>query len=201
MGSGSSHHHNEPPLRNTMDNMPVNFPDINHIVFNGIPKMMQVADDMHVMTQAIVDLKNLTILAGCVSVVGIGLFLLLKFMSVRRNRVRRRRKFQNHMDSERSSLNRTYRQYTQKPLDWNHNKFEHKVDLEKLILEHSSSSHGSQSQQHTPPAVNSKRNAIDYHQVERTPPPTSGQTIPNGTVLKRLDPVKLVIDDVPYVDN
>ncbi|KAI6243912.1 hypothetical protein M3Y99_00058300 [Aphelenchoides fujianensis] len=207
MGTTHSSHHSEPPRPMEMS---VPFPDINNIVFNGIPKMMLVADDLHTMTQAIVDLKNYTLVAGGITIVGIILFMILKLLNSRRGRVRRRRRLPHHTDSEQSSLNRTYRSYSQKPLDWHPTQAstrrkQHEVDMEKL-LEHSSSSHGSQSQQHTPPAIASKRCGVDFH-PERTPPPLA-QSLPTangGTVgLKRLDPVKLVIndiEDVAYVDR
>jgi len=164
--------------------------------------MMQVADDMHVLSQAVTDMRNLTYCLSFIMLIGMIVFLVLKCLQGRTGKMRRRRRLQNHTDSEQSSLNRPYRQYTQKPLDWNH---QHKIDMEKL-LEHSSSSHGSQ---HTPPSITPKH-IPDFHVVERTPPPVL-QTTPlpitnhtaNGTALKfqRLDPIKLMVDEVPYMDN
>jgi len=213
MGTTTSHHHHlDTPL--AMD-QPM-YTDFN-LIFKSIPKMLQVADDMHVLSQAVTDMRNLTYALSLMMLLGMCAFLVLKCLQGRRGKSRRRRRLQNHTDSEQSSLNRPYRQYTQKPLDWNHH---HKVDMEKL-LEHSSSSHGSQ--QHTPPAITPKR-IPDFHIVERTPPPVM-QTTPlptqtqNGNIkhthytkylfnddpshdnskteMKRLDPVKLMIDELP----
>ncbi|KAM3725596.1 Bile salt-activated lipase [Dirofilaria immitis] len=37
------------------------YPDMNYIFFRGIPKMIQVADDVHRLTDYIMDLRNMTI--------------------------------------------------------------------------------------------------------------------------------------------
>ncbi|VDN07407.1 unnamed protein product [Thelazia callipaeda] len=58
-----------------MDHQP--YPDMN-VIFKGIPKMIQVADDMHRMTEYIMDLRNMIFALVCLLVVGMFLFLLLK---------------------------------------------------------------------------------------------------------------------------
>ncbi|KAI6191428.1 hypothetical protein M3Y97_00227100 [Aphelenchoides bicaudatus] len=194
MGTTSSHHHSM-DSHMAMEHQPI-YPDMN-VIFKGIPKMMQVADDMRTLSNAVVDMRNLTYALSFMMLLGMCMFLVLKCLQTRRGKTRRRRRLQNHTDSEQSSLNRPYRQYTQKPLDWNHHQ-QTKIDMEKL-LEHSSSSHGSQ---HTPPSITPKH-IPDFHVVERTPPPlqtTTPLNTQNGGI-KRLDPIKLMIDEVPYADN
>ncbi|CAD5235780.1 unnamed protein product [Bursaphelenchus xylophilus] len=181
MGSANSHHP-EPPM--AME-QPLPYPDMN-VIFKGIPKMMQVADDMHVLTEAITDMRNMTLGMVLISMVGMCIFLVLKYMQTRRNSLRRRRRLQNQTDSERSSLTRPYRQYNQKPMEWTH----HKVDMDKLLENNSS-----QSSTHTPPGALPKARVGDF--TDRVTPPLANGTAP----LKRLDPVKLMIDEVPYVDS
>ncbi|KAH7728050.1 Protein F46C8.3 [Aphelenchoides avenae] len=154
MGSSNSHH--PQPLQ--MQEQPPPYPDMN-VIFKGIPKMMQVADDMHVMTSAIVDLRNITVGLSAMSVFGIIMFLILRYLNHKRGSRRRRRLQTMESDSGQSSLGRPYRQFTQKSNDWSH-----KVDMDRLI-EHQ----GNQ----TPPPNQTKTRAIAAHAYnqERTPPP------------------------------
>ncbi|VDK29611.1 unnamed protein product [Gongylonema pulchrum] len=71
-----------------MDHQP--YPDMN-VIFRGIPKMIQVADDMHRMTNYIMDLRNMTIGLVCLSVVGMILFLIMKLAQGRSSAARRKR--------------------------------------------------------------------------------------------------------------
>jgi hypothetical protein len=161
-----------------LQEQPPPYPDMN-VIFKGIPKMMQVADDMHVMTSAIVDLRNITVGLSLMSVFGMILFLILKYVQGKRSH-RRRRRLQT-VESEQSSLSRPYRQFTQKSNDWSH-----KVDMDRLIDHHENNSMPSATKARAP-----STNAYN----ERTPPP-------NGSIpVKQLDPVKLVIDEVPYADH
>ncbi|EFO21192.1 hypothetical protein LOAG_07301 [Loa loa] len=54
------------------------YPDMNYIFFKGIPKMIQVADDMHRMTDYIMDLRNMTIGFVCFLFMGALIFLFLR---------------------------------------------------------------------------------------------------------------------------
>uniref|UniRef100_A0A915Q7D5 Uncharacterized protein n=1 Tax=Setaria digitata TaxID=48799 RepID=A0A915Q7D5_9BILA len=71
-----------------MDHQP--YPDMN-VIFKSIPKMMQVADDMHRMTNYIMDLRNMTIGLVCLSIIGMLLFLIMKFAQGRNSVSRRKR--------------------------------------------------------------------------------------------------------------
>ncbi|VDK49058.1 unnamed protein product [Anisakis simplex] len=87
------------------------YPDMN-VIFKGIPKMMQVADDMHRMTNYIMDLRNMTVGLVCLSVIGVFLFLILKFAQGRNSAARRKREIGRrnevfeHLDLDDRSLTR-----------------------------------------------------------------------------------------------
>ncbi|EFO82296.1 hypothetical protein CRE_00522 [Caenorhabditis remanei] len=91
MGSGQSMNHNPGDM---MDHH--QYPDMN-MIFKGIPKMIQVADDMHRMTDYIMDLRNLTIAVLGISVLGMIGFLILKIVHNKRSG-RKRRSFQRQME-------------------------------------------------------------------------------------------------------
>ncbi|KAL3121995.1 hypothetical protein niasHT_008589 [Heterodera trifolii] len=111
MGNGNSHHQtathyldpaiiHEPP--------PAPYPDMN-MIFKSIPKMMQVADDMHRMSNYIMDLRNMMFACSVLSVFGIMMFVLMKYLHGRKSGTTRRRQRRNHNnhrsdDSEQSSL-------------------------------------------------------------------------------------------------
>lgn len=57
--------------------------------------MMQVADDMHVLSQAVIDLRNLTYALSFISLIGMCLFLIMKCLQNRKGKTRRRRRLQN----------------------------------------------------------------------------------------------------------
>ncbi|CAG9535404.1 unnamed protein product [Cercopithifilaria johnstoni] len=52
------------------------YPDMNYIFFKGVPKMIQVVDDMHRTSDYITDLRNMTIGFACLSFMGALIFLL-----------------------------------------------------------------------------------------------------------------------------
>ncbi|KAK0413141.1 hypothetical protein QR680_006622 [Steinernema hermaphroditum] len=64
-------------------------PDMNAVVYQGVRKMLLVADDMHRMTGYIRDLRNMTVLLGLISIVGGLIFLFVFFKSDRRTTSRR----------------------------------------------------------------------------------------------------------------
>ncbi|RCN40685.1 hypothetical protein ANCCAN_13388 [Ancylostoma caninum] len=86
MGSGSSSHQNNQDLMEHHHQ----YPDMN-MIFKGIPKMIQVADDMHRMTDYIMDLRNMTIGLVIISVIGVCGFLLLRLVQGRSSSRRRKR--------------------------------------------------------------------------------------------------------------
>lgn len=111
MGSSQSMNHNPGDM---MDHH--QYPDMN-MIFKGIPKMiqvrlnlkensgfehLQVADDMHRMTDYIMDLRNLTIAVLAISVVGLICFLILKMVHNKSSR-RKRRSIQRQVPSEKGS--------------------------------------------------------------------------------------------------
>ncbi|VDM41769.1 unnamed protein product [Toxocara canis] len=59
------------------------YPDMNVIFFKGIPKLMQVADDMHRMADCVSDFRTLTYGAIVVSIIGSIAFLVMKFTNKR----------------------------------------------------------------------------------------------------------------------
>uniref|UniRef100_A0A0R3RXT1 Transmembrane protein n=1 Tax=Elaeophora elaphi TaxID=1147741 RepID=A0A0R3RXT1_9BILA len=61
------------------------YPDMNYIFLKGIPKMIQVADDMHRMTDYIMDLRNMTIGFACFSFMGVLIFLFLRQIQKRKS--------------------------------------------------------------------------------------------------------------------
>ncbi|TKR80837.1 hypothetical protein L596_014834 [Steinernema carpocapsae] len=104
------------------------YPDMN-MIFKGIPKMMQVADDMHRMTDYIQDLRNMTLALGVLSFIGMFFFLLIKLKGNRR----RSRRRQYAMQAQRPMP------YTPEP--WERSNSNHKIDMEKLRLSQSGSHH------------------------------------------------------------
>ncbi|OZC10341.1 hypothetical protein X798_02648 [Onchocerca flexuosa] len=59
------------------------YPDMNNIFFKSVPKMIQIADDMHRMTDYIMDLRNMTIGLVCFSFIGAMIFLFLRHIKKR----------------------------------------------------------------------------------------------------------------------
>jgi hypothetical protein len=94
MGNVGSHSHHDDRQMPMMNPEFQSYPDMN-VIFKGIPKMMQVADDMHILTQAITDMRNMTFGLGLITMVGMLLFVALKCMQGRRGNLRRRRRFHN----------------------------------------------------------------------------------------------------------
>ncbi|CAJ0563495.1 unnamed protein product, partial [Mesorhabditis spiculigera] len=65
------------------------YPDMN-MIFKGIPKMIQVADDMHRMTNYIMDLRNMTAVLMVISAIGCVGFLIMRAASRKGSKRRRR---------------------------------------------------------------------------------------------------------------
>ncbi|CAG9540105.1 unnamed protein product [Cercopithifilaria johnstoni] len=92
MGGGNSTPKSDP----MMDHQP--YPDMN-VIFKSIPKMLQVADDMHRMTNYVMDLRNMTIGLVCLLIVGVFLFLIVKLSQSRGSASRRKRELKHHFES------------------------------------------------------------------------------------------------------
>uniref|UniRef100_A0AC35TK57 Protein with signal anchor n=1 Tax=Rhabditophanes sp. KR3021 TaxID=114890 RepID=A0AC35TK57_9BILA len=120
MGSSNSHHQMPEPMM--MEQQP--YPDLNQLL-KGIPKMVQVADDMHRMTNYINDMRNMTFVFMLFSALGVMVILVCRILSVRRKRRSKKRIVQQQY--EQNSLPHRYNSY--EPHNWERvHKF---TDLEK----------------------------------------------------------------------
>ncbi|KAE9417569.1 hypothetical protein Angca_001643, partial [Angiostrongylus cantonensis] len=137
MGSGSSSHQNQ----DLMDHHH-QYPDMN-MIFKGIPKMIQltnhcwcdmfyVADDMHRMTDYIMDLRNMTFGLVIISVIGVCCFLLLRLLQGRSSHRRRKRSILRHVKEGYPHTNRYYYQSQYAPEPWDRPKstFSHQSHIE-----------------------------------------------------------------------
>nr|CAD2171626.1 unnamed protein product [Meloidogyne enterolobii] len=245
MGGSSSHmqppamleHHQLPPslIHDTtpfQTQQQYQFPDMNQI-FKGIPKMLQVADDMHRMSNYIQDLRNMMFICSLFTIIGLFLFILLKFLQNRKGARRRRRNTntQNNSSLSVSRPSNNYRHYhSAKPID----NWTHKIEMDRM-LDSTSTRHtnltpqhgahgtiGSHGGSHGAIMLNNKAaiasssspehqhhyNSLHLHEQHQT---SSGVATPSHTPtqitgqsngqLKRLDPVKLIVDEMPYADN
>ncbi|VDK61669.1 unnamed protein product [Onchocerca ochengi] len=180
---------NSTPKTDTMmDHQP--YPDMN-VIFKSIPKMMQVADDMHRMTNYIMDLRNMTIGLVCLSIIGTFLFLIIKVAQSRSNFARQKRELGQRIESlEDRSLPRHHSHYGAYHgyLDSWHESRNQKsgslgatmIDIEKIPMNQSQN--------------NSSLNGTTTTALE-TP------NLLNGHAHKRLEPVKLMVEDLPYADT
>uniref|UniRef100_A0A7E4VJ20 Conserved plasma membrane protein n=1 Tax=Panagrellus redivivus TaxID=6233 RepID=A0A7E4VJ20_PANRE len=157
-------------------------PDFNDIFHKGVPKMMQVADDMHRMTNYIGDLRNMTLGLAVISAVGVVLFVIMKWHNGRR-RSRRRRNYQQNPEngaySANSSLSRPCHSYPQKPSsDWSH----------KNKLEYPDNS--------PPHAIQPK---TEFNFDDRTAPvtTTSASNVPNGGHMMNVSSKGFAYTDTP----
>uniref|UniRef100_A0A0K0ER11 Uncharacterized protein n=1 Tax=Strongyloides stercoralis TaxID=6248 RepID=A0A0K0ER11_STRER len=89
------------------------YPDLN-LILRGVPKMIQVADDMHRMTNYIKDLRDMLLISVFISFIGILLFLMCKIATNRKRRRNRKRTIVQQY--EQSSLGRRYIPY--EPQSW-----------------------------------------------------------------------------------
>ncbi|KAL3990358.1 hypothetical protein ACH3XW_31415 [Acanthocheilonema viteae] len=133
-----------PKSDSLMDHQP--YPDMN-VIFKSIPKMVQVADDMHRMTNYIMDLRNMTIGLVCLSVVGVFLFLIMKLSQGRSGAARRKRDLGHRIEAleDRSLPRHTHYGAYHGYLDSWHDSRSHKVgnvgatviDIEKIPMNQS----------------------------------------------------------------
>ncbi|GMT05356.1 hypothetical protein PENTCL1PPCAC_27530 [Pristionchus entomophagus] len=134
MGSSSSHP--SPDMGYSDHHQPAYGMDMNALFRDGIPRMIKVADDMHRMTNYIMDLRNMTLGLVAISVIGVLGFLLLRFAS-NRNRRRRRLSRHHHEDGPHAStLPRYYNyqsQYGPEPWDRPKSTFSHHSIEEKKL--------------------------------------------------------------------
>uniref|UniRef100_A0A914YP83 Uncharacterized protein n=1 Tax=Panagrolaimus superbus TaxID=310955 RepID=A0A914YP83_9BILA len=156
---GNTYSSSPPEPAPMMDNPGYPMPDFNNIFHKGVPKMMQVTDDLHRMTDYIMDLRNMMIGLALLSIVGVLMFLILKWNNGRRTN--RGRKRLNEYSSEHSSLSRPYRTYPQKSVDWTLH--HHNMNMEKL-LDHSGN------------------NSPPHNKIEFQHEPGTNANIPNGNM-------------------
>ncbi|KAL6724625.1 hypothetical protein Aduo_019496 [Ancylostoma duodenale] len=128
MGSSSSSHQNNQDLMEHHHQ----YPDMN-MIFKGIPKMIQVADDMHRMTDYIMDLRNMTIGLVIISVIGVCGFLLLRLVQGRSSSRRRKRSLIRQPEEGYPHMNRYYYQSQYAPEPWDRPKstFSHQSHIEE----------------------------------------------------------------------
>lgn len=81
----------------------VQFPDLN-ILFKSVPKMMQVADDMHRMADYIMDMRNMLLGMSAITMVGVCLFVVLRYLQSKR-KTKRTQRHRNQRNSENSNDN------------------------------------------------------------------------------------------------
>uniref|UniRef100_A0AC35FHN0 Uncharacterized protein n=1 Tax=Panagrolaimus sp. PS1159 TaxID=55785 RepID=A0AC35FHN0_9BILA len=98
MGNVFSSQPEPAPLTETPEQMP----DFNNLFQQGVPKMMQVADDVHRMTDYVRDFRNMMVGIVLLSIIGALIFLFLQCRNGKQRRSNRGRLF--HSSSERSSL-------------------------------------------------------------------------------------------------
>uniref|UniRef100_A0AAF5PKR1 Uncharacterized protein n=1 Tax=Wuchereria bancrofti TaxID=6293 RepID=A0AAF5PKR1_WUCBA len=179
---------NSTPKSDTMmDHQP--YPDMN-VIFKSIPKMMQVADDMHRMTNYIMDLRNMTLALVCLTVIGVFLFLIVKLTQRRSSAARRKRELGHRIESleDRSLPRHTHYGAYHGYLDSWHDSRNQKVsgvgatviDIEKMPM-------------------NQSRDNSSHNETTTTPLETPN--LLNGHAHKRSEPVKLVVEDLPYADS
>uniref|UniRef100_A0A915C575 Uncharacterized protein n=1 Tax=Parascaris univalens TaxID=6257 RepID=A0A915C575_PARUN len=152
------------------------YPDMN-VIFKGIPKMMQVADDMHRMTDYIMDLRNMTVGLVCLSMVGVFLFLIMKFAQARNSASRRKREIGRHnenMDDHSLPRHHTshYGTYQGYPDPWQETRTKSSsatIDMEKVQMSVN------------PMSIDGERSLEQSPRINDT---RAMQTLPNGHMLK-----------------
>ncbi|CAI4225495.1 unnamed protein product [Auanema sp. JU1783] len=130
MGGTSSMYQQHPQELNMMDQH--SLVDIRSIV-NGIPKMMQVADDMHRMTDYIMDLRNMTLGLVAISLIGVIGFLILRAVNGRTGRSRRKRSILRQVEEGYPPMPRYYYQSQYAPEPWDRPKstFSHHSQMDE----------------------------------------------------------------------
>uniref|UniRef100_A0A8R1DIQ4 Uncharacterized protein n=1 Tax=Caenorhabditis japonica TaxID=281687 RepID=A0A8R1DIQ4_CAEJA len=181
------------------------YPDMN-MIFKGIPKMIQVADDMHRMTDYIMDLRNLTIAVLAISVVGLLCFLILKIVHNKSSR-RKRRSIQRQIeDGYPPAAPRYYYSSQYAPEPWDRPKHTYSPSIEeKKQLECRNNSpefKGNGSVNYKPYANDSSEISPEIEKKTSISNDMGHRGASTANVPKRsLDPVKLLVGDLPYVDS
>ncbi|GMR30507.1 hypothetical protein PMAYCL1PPCAC_00702, partial [Pristionchus mayeri] len=242
MGSSSSSHQPPPDMSYNDHHQPAYGMDMNAIFRDGIPRMLKVADDMHRMTNYIMDLRNMTIGLMAISAVGVIGFLLLRFAHGRRRR-RRLSRHSHHEDGPHpATLPRYYNyqsQYGPEPWDRPKSTFSHHSIEEKKL--HDAGTRSSPHDDRKPPngTINTYKQytpiggggGADHDSSDDSRggggmndsfPSSRATTVPNnnnhGTVpnpmlitqaatpppisqKRSLEPIKLMVEDLPYADT
>ncbi|CAI2357458.1 unnamed protein product [Caenorhabditis sp. 36 PRJEB53466] len=200
MGSSQSLNHNPGDM---MDHH--QYPDMN-MIFKGIPKMIQVADDMHRMTDYIMDLRNLTIAVLAISIVGLLCFLVLKMVHNKSSR-RKRRSIQRQIEEGYPPAAPRYyypSQYAPEPWDRPKHTYSPSIDEKKQLDCRNSSPEfkGNGSVNYKPYTNESTEISPEVEKKTSLSNDMSHRGAATANVPKRsLDPIKLVVGDLPYVDS
>uniref|UniRef100_A0AC35GKU0 Uncharacterized protein n=1 Tax=Panagrolaimus sp. PS1159 TaxID=55785 RepID=A0AC35GKU0_9BILA len=80
---------NPPPEPTPLSDSPEQMPHFNNLFQEGVPKMMQVTDDLHRMADYMRDLRNM--MNGLLTIIGILIFFILKYRNGKQKQKRRRR--------------------------------------------------------------------------------------------------------------
>uniref|UniRef100_A0A0N5BNH4 Protein RIC-3-like n=1 Tax=Strongyloides papillosus TaxID=174720 RepID=A0A0N5BNH4_STREA len=178
-----------------MDQHP--YPDLN-LILRGVPKMIQVADDMHRMTNYIKDLRDMLLISVFISFIGIMLFLICKIVGNRKRRRNRKRTMVQQY--EQSSLGRRYLPY--EPQSWERiHKF---GDHEKNQITRSGTpqdfGHTSNSTHNN--NILSSTTTTSTNCTEKSQMPLMGnQHVTNVPLLKKCEPVNLLYDKLRHIDS
>ncbi|CAJ0934549.1 unnamed protein product, partial [Mesorhabditis belari] len=200
------------------------YPDMN-MIFKGIPKMIQVADDMHRMTNYIMDLRNMTIILIIISAIGIVGFLIIRAAS-RNNQKRRRRSIRaeegmmaayppgpypryfypgyppavDTWDRPKSTFshhsNHADQLEEKKPVDSRNS-----PETAKLNGHVGSSTYKSFSQDDSVLAMDQSEKKLPSLLTNSTPSDVPAYRAPTGAHKRPLESVKLIVEDLPYADS
>uniref|UniRef100_A0AC35GQ56 Uncharacterized protein n=1 Tax=Panagrolaimus sp. PS1159 TaxID=55785 RepID=A0AC35GQ56_9BILA len=104
---------NPPPKPTPLSDTSEQMPDFDNLFQEGIPKMMRVTDDLHRMVDYIRDLRNMMVGLALLTIIGILIFLILKYRNgkqkQKRRRLSNRGKYRfNDIRSEHSSIGNRY---------------------------------------------------------------------------------------------
>ncbi|MFH4974226.1 hypothetical protein AB6A40_000935 [Gnathostoma spinigerum] len=187
MGVGSSAPKPQPIMEHHQP-----YPDMN-VIFKGIPKMMQVADDMHRMTNYMMDLRNITVGMVALSIIGGIIFLIMKISQSRKMAARHKgdygARFECLDDRSLPGHRNQYGTYHGYPEFWNahRSKSSTAIDMDKVNLNNVSA---------TPNEIADLQQPDAVHNI------ISDGRLANGHVHKKSEQsIKLLVEDLPYADS
>ncbi|CAI5454247.1 unnamed protein product [Caenorhabditis angaria] len=201
MGSSQSTNHN--PMDLMEHHGGGQYTDMN-MIFKGIPKMLQVADDMHRMTDYIMDLRNLTLAVLAISTFGLVCFIILKLVHNKSSR-RKRRSIQRQIEEGYPPAAPRYyysSQYAPEPWDRPKHNYSPSLDEKKQNeVRNGSPDFKANGSVNYKPYTNESSEISP--EVEKKTSLTNDMSHRGTANLPKrsLDPVKLVVGDLPYVDS